>query len=444
MRFSWARLASLLIAAILMFAALPSRVEAQQTVIVATVNTDVLNMRTQANNRSEVVVVLKRGDQVKITGRNAEANWLYGTAPTGAAGWVVVTYLVFPATPDRKTLPVVNIVAPSAGGGTEGTPVAGKTATAAAPAVVSGSIGRGFELGGQVSGLGGPTVAAMRRAGMSWVKRQAFAGDGGAFGMIGEAKANGFKILLSVIGDKNSVTNDGYQDSYAGFVAQLAAAGANAIEIWNEQNLDREWPQGQINPALYVKLLAKAYNAIKKANPGTIVITGALAPTGAEGAFGLGRVWNDDRYSAGMAAAGAASYADCIGLHYNEGIVGPTQNSGDPRGFYPTRYFDTMLNRGLASFRGKQACFTELGYLTPEGYAGLPGGFAWAANVTVSQQAQWLAQAAVRASQSGRVRLMIIFNVDFTYYGEDPQGGYAIIRPGGGCPACETLASIRR
>jgi hypothetical protein len=210
-------------------------------------------------------------------------------------------------------------------------------------------------------------------------------------------------------------------------------------------NIDREWKQGSIDPAIYTRLLAKAYNAIKGANRNTLVITGALAPTGAEGAYGLDRVWNDDRYAAGMARAGAGRYADCIGVHYNEGIVSPAQRSGDPRGDnYPTRYFDTMLARGLTGFSGKKACFTELGYVSSEGYGPLPGGFAWAAGTTAAEQAQWLAQAALRAARSGRVRLIIVFNVDFTGYGEDPQGGYAIIRPGGACPACDALGALGR
>jgi len=37
---------------------------------------------------------------------------------------------------------------------------------------------------------------------------------------------------------------------------------------------------------------------------------------------------------------------------------------------------------------------------------------------------------------------MIIWNVNFTHYGEDPQAGYAIVRPGGGCPACDALRSV--
>jgi hypothetical protein len=88
-------------------------------------------------------------------------------------------------------------------------------------------------------------------------------------------------------------------------------------------------------------------------------------------------------------------------------------------------------------------CFTEIGYVSPEGYGPLPSNFAWAANTTVAQQAAWLAEAAVLSSNSGRVRLMIVYNVDFTLYSEhDPQAGYGIIRPGGGCPACETLHNV--
>jgi hypothetical protein len=46
------------------------------------------------------------------------------------------------------------------------------------------------------------------------------------------------------------------------------------------------------------------------------------------------------------------------------------------------------------------------------------------------------------AANSGKVRMVIVFNVDFTQWGTDPQAGYAMIRKGGGCPACGTLASV--
>jgi hypothetical protein len=91
----------------------------------------------------------------------------------------------------------------------------------------------------------------------------------------------------------------------------------------------------------------------------------------------------------------------------------------------------------------KPICWTELGYLTPEGYGALDPYFGWAGNTTVTQQAAWLAQAAALSSQSGKVRLLIVFNVDFTNYGSDPMAGYAMIRPGGGCPACDAMAAAR-
>jgi hypothetical protein len=87
-------------------------------------------------------------------------------------------------------------------------------------------------------------------------------------------------------------------------------------------------------------------------------------------------------------------------------------------------------------------CFTELGYLSPEGYGPLPPSFAWAVNVTVQDQAAWLARAAALARDSEFVRLMIVWNVDATEYGADPQAGYAIVRPDNTCIACTALASV--
>lgn len=415
----------------------------------AYVNTAQLKMRAAPNSRAEAVKVLVSNDTLQLLGRDKDANWLFAQAADSVQGWVASNFLLINNRVVLKNLPIVDTVVGAAPNNNPPAANAGVNPTAEPaqanipPPVDGGGIGGGFELGGQVRDLNGRTVDALRRSGMTWVKKQAFAGDGNAIGAISAAKGSGFKILLSVIGDKSSVTNPSYQDSYAAFVGTLAASGADAIEVWNEMNIDREWPTGKISPDSYVSLLAKSYNAIKSANRNTIVITGAPAPTGAEGAFGLDRVWNDDRYVAGMVAAGAGRYADCIGIHYNEGIVGPGQSGGDKRGNYDTYYFSTMLRRGMAGFRGKPACYTEIGYLTPEGFPPLPGSFGWASDVTVAQQAAWLAQAAQIGSRSN-VRLMIVFNVDFTNYGEDPMAGFAIIRPDGSCPACDTLGNVMR
>jgi hypothetical protein len=286
----------------------------------------------------------------------------------------------------------------------------------------------------------------MQQAGMSWVKRQFRYSQGqgadAVSGMINEAHALGFRILIGIVGYPSELNNGNYYADFAAFVGGAAGLGADAIEVWNEPNIDREWPAGSISPSSYTELLRQAYNAIKGANPNTLVISGAPAPTGFFGGCSAAGC-DDSLFVSGMASAGAANYMDCLGLHYNEGIVGPNQTSGDPRGnsSYFTRYFWGMVNTYNSAFGGRRPlCFTELGYLTPEGFPPLPGGFAWAQGVTLAQQAAWLDQAVSLAANSGKVRLLIVWNVDFTSYGDDPMGGYAMIRPDGSCPACDALA----
>jgi len=335
-------------------------------------------------------------------------------------------------------------------GATTTTPVASPTqapttGTTPAPVVVPSGPFTGFALGGHIQGYGYRNQ--MLYAGMQWVKIQVRwtpgADPGGQAGTINDAHNNGFKILLGVVGSPESIRGGANYDSFASYVAGLARLGADAIEVWNEPNIDREWPSGEISGSRYAQLLAKSYNAIKSANANTIVISGAPAPTGAEGAFGPDHVRNDDGFVAELAAAGGANYMDCIGLHYNEGIVSPTQTSGDPRSEYFTRYYQGMVSTYYNAFGGRRPlCFTELGFLTPEGYGPLPGNFSWASNVTLAQHAQWLGQAANLSKNNGLVRIMIIWNVDFTRYDDDPMAGYAIIRPGGACPACDALRAV--
>jgi hypothetical protein len=374
---------------------------------------------------------------------------------SGALGSVAVQVAEVPTPTPTNTPPptatptrVAVIVHPSGGNPTQ-PPAAGGATQAPAPTQASSGgggfvppppIGAGtFELGGQVPG-GISHAAQMQQAGMKWVKFQA-TGDAG--GQIAAGHAAGFKVLISALGDHGRAADPGYWPEYASWVAGIASQGADAIEIWNEMNIDREWPTGQISGATYTGLLKAAYTAIKAANSGTIVISGALAPTGAEGAF-PGAVVNDDHYLAQMANAGAANYMDCVGVHFNDGTTPPSATTGSAlSGYHYSYYFLPMVNLYYGAFGGtRPLCFTELGYLTSEGYPSLPSAFGWAAGTNLSDQAQWLADTASLAGNSGKVRLMVVFNVDFTLYGADPQGGYAIVRPGGGCPACAALGSV--
>lgn len=304
----------------------------------------------------------------------------------------------------------------------------------------------GFELGAQTTGL--HNVDRMRYAGMNWVKIQykwAPGDDPGAVaGIIDEAHNAGFKILLSIPGANLYPAANGIDfNSYVDFLGGVAALGPDAIEVWNEQNIDREWPAGQIDPTAYVNnMLRPAYNAIKGANGNVMVITGAPAPTGFDNGT---NAWADDRYVAGMAAAGAANYADCIGVHHNAGATSPSARSGHPAGTHYSWYYGPTADVYYNAFGGsRRLCFTEIGYLSGDGHPGLPSAFSWAGGTSVSEHAQWLAEAASLAANSGRVRLFIVFNLDFTFYDPsgDPQAGYAMVRPDGSCPACDTLRGV--
>ena len=306
------------------------------------------------------------------------------------------------------------------------------------------SVGGGFGLGGQTHSFSNPDL--MKSTGMTWVKMQIkwSAGDNpnDAAGRIQDAHARGFKILLSIPGAHASSID---YNSYVDYLAGVAKLGPDAIEVWNEQNIDREWPNGQINPTTYVNnMLKPAYQKIKAANPNVMVISGAPAPTGYFGGGCAGAGCDDKPYIEGMAAAGAANYMDCIGIHYNEGIMPPSASSGDPRGNsgHYTRYYPTMLQTYKNAFGGnKPLCFTELGYLSGDDYGGLPGGFSWAKDTSIQEHADWLAQAVTLAKNDPSVRMLIIFNVDFTLFemNGDPQAGFAMIRKDGGCPACSTV-----
>lgn len=344
-----------------------------------------------------------------------------------------------PIIPTQAPQPQANVGVPSGGGAF---PVV-------APGAGSIQLGQ-FEYGGHVSDAGsGRAIEAMRRAGMTWMKVQIRYYTGGditqAQGAIAGAKANGFKILLGTVGNASDLGNggDGYVSGYVNWLATLASMGPDGIEVWNEPNLDREWPKGQISGTSYANMLQRAYSAIKRTNPNVLVISAAPAPTGAEGAY-PGSVMNDDNWLRQVVEAGGMGYMDCVGVHYNEGVVSPSQTSGDFRDNYYTRYYPTLINTYWNITGGqKPLCITELGYLSPEGFPFLDSYFGWGQNTTVAQQAAYLAEAAALSSRSGKVKLMIVWNVDFTYYGADPMAGFAMIRPDGSCPACDALARAR-
>jgi len=110
-------------------------------------------------------------------------------------------------------------------------------------------------------------------------------------GVVEQAEAHGLRLLFSVVGapqwSRTSAGENGPPDDfqlYSGFLADLMGryeGQISALEIWNEQNLVREWTTGQsLSPGAYVALLSTAYQTVKSIDPNVIIISGALAPTG--------------------------------------------------------------------------------------------------------------------------------------------------------------------
>ncbi|MCS7003152.1 MAG: cellulase family glycosylhydrolase, partial [Dehalococcoidia bacterium] len=98
---------------------------------------------------------------------------------------------------------------------------------------------------------------------------------------------------------------------FVGAVAERYKGRIQAYQIWNEANLAREWNGRPPNAREYTEMLRVAYQAIKRADPNAIVISGGLSPTTA----GLPLAVPDMDFLRQMYQAGAQQYFDILGLN---------------------------------------------------------------------------------------------------------------------------------
>jgi hypothetical protein len=301
-----------------------------------------------------------------------------------------------------------------------------------------------FELGGHVRDQTLPFADRMRYAGMSWVKVQVRYGRDPA-SAIATAHENGFKVQLTALGTPDMVVRPDFERDFANWVGRMAAAGADAIEVWNEPNIKREWQAGHINPGAYTNLLCTAYDAIKAANPDTLVIS--AAPSSHDRFDGCTADGCDDEpWLVGLYDAGAADCLDYVGAHQTAGATSPSARSGhpaDPDTTHHSWFFLPQVELYYDIFQGaRQVFYTEMGYASQEGVPPFPVAFAWASSTTDSEQAEWLAEAVRLSIDTGMVRAIMVWNVDFARVDVDPRDGYAILRPDGSCPACDALHEV--
>ena len=276
-------------------------------------------------------------------------------------------------------------------------------------------------------------------------------------GVIDEAANHNRNLMISVVGSPdwtraagNHIGPPDDYNTYATFLTELInrhPGKIDAIEVWNEQNLDREWQTANgISPEDYVRFLQVAYDAIKAADPDIIVISGALSPTGT----GDWVRWADDfEYLDRALAAGMLNYADCVGAHHNGYNIGPDvafdQAGGTAeaatavfRGPFDNPHhswsfkttLDTYAQKVQAVDPAMKLCVTEFGWATSEGYDASPEGFSFALDNTLEEQAQNIVQAYQLMHDSGNVWLAFLFNFDFGNKGSgvtDDPVPYSII-----------------
>ena len=330
------------------------------------------------------------------------------------------------------------------------------------------------------------TLDQVEQLGMTWLKqqirwsfyeREPDVYEWGLLDAYFEAlEGRNIKVMISVLAAPDwstSVSTEGQESppddpaDYIDFVVKVLErypGQIHAVEVWNEQNLVREWyTGGGLSATAYLDLLSPTYAAVKAVDPNIIVISGALAPTG----------WNDPNvaiddfpYLQQMIDAGLLNNVDCVGTHHNGYNIAPdiAYDAGynDPtaifRGpfddphhswsFYSTLngYHDIIVANGGDT----PLCVTEFGWASVEDMGGDPHeAFFFAKDNTLEEQAEWIVEAYQLMHEWGFVKLAFLFNMDFS-----PKAGgnplddsalYSIQTPvGAGRPAWDAIINMAK
>jgi len=279
------------------------------------------------------------------------------------------------------------------------------------------------------------------------------------------AKQEGFNVMISVAKApdwaRTSLEEDGpprdpqlLADFFTLLLSEIRVdlygrSYIDAIEIWNEPNLRREWNGGTLSGADYMRYFDAAYHAIRagEGGSGIIIVTAGLAPTGVDD--GVNAV-NDRTYLRQMYEAGLnnTTYQNiAIGMHpygsWNAPDARCCQDSGQGYDETPDFYFlnniedyhAIMLEFGDTS---RQLWATEFGWATYQGLivgegtpAPAPVSAPWFTYLDQQDQANYIVRAFEIGQSLPYMGPMILWNLNFggTAFVEmaDPRAGYAIL-----------------
>ncbi|MBN1120201.1 MAG: cellulase family glycosylhydrolase [Anaerolineae bacterium] len=355
----------------------------------------------------------------------------------------------------------------------EGGDTAGLSVSTSTPLPVNDlSFGYGIQIQGETNTA--QVFDQVEQLGLRWVRQpvsweeiEATAGgfDWDALDRVfAETSARGLRVLVTITGAPDwtrSVTArnmDGPPDDvneYVRFVSRLITrynGQIHAVEVWQEMNHDTAWyTAGGLNANSYMALLVPTTEAIKSLDPGIIVISGGLNPTGVDdGVMAI----DDFRYLQQLIDAGLLDHVDCVGAHHQGYNFPPDQSydasvddpDADYRQTYENRhhswsFYSTM--RGyhdliIAAGKSTPLCVTEFGWAAGEDLppAEVPG---FVYDNSLQEQADFTVQAFGLMHEWEFVRLAIVSNLDYSPEeagsGEGPDNNlteyYRIVLPDG-------------
>lgn len=427
---------------------------------VAVVSAARMNVRGGPGTNYPVVAAGTRNERLEITGINAAGDWYQVRHPAvNGDAWVFSGLVATSGALDG--LPRVAPANPPAAPAPQAAPAAASVAAAPPP---SGGGGFNYGLTAQMWQSDPQGVAnQLKEIGFPWVKQQVrweFVETApGAVNwnemdtIVNTMNGNGINVAFSVVtspswtrpnkGGSNGPPED-FQ-LFANFLGSVAGRycgqSLKAIEVWNEQNLQREWEGFPLDPGLYMDLLRRSYASIKAACPSMLVISGATTPAGySDVAF------DDIDYLRGMYQNGLARYSDGVGIHPSGFANPPTvrfqdwQSGGydapshvNHRSFYFLSTLEESRNV-MVQFGdiGKRLWPTEFGWgSTPSPHPG----YEYEGRISEAQQAQWITDAFRIMANSGYVGAAFLWNLNYNY-GE--MAAFSVA----GRPAYQALKSL--
>lgn len=453
-------------------AAQPAASTFPENAVVATTTPARMNVRSGPGTNYPVAASAPAGSRYEIVGINPARDWYQIRVPNRQEpAWIFANLTTLSGSLDNvpQLAEAVIPAPPAPAASTSSAPAASSAVTTAAPAaapVAAPNTSTGFGYGMSVNMWQGDKQGVadlLKQLGFGWAKQQVrweyAEPEPGAVqwqemdSLVDTMHGNGINLMFSVVtapawtrptlGGTGGPPED-FQlfANFMGSIAGRYCGRLQAVEVWNEQNLRREWEGFPLEPASYMDLLKRAYNSIKAACPSMLVISGATTPAGySDVAF------DDIDYLRGMYQNGLKQYSDGIGIHPS-GFANPPSVAFED---WASGNYDALSHVNHRSFyflstlRESRRVMEEFGdtnkrlWPTEFGWGSTPSpfpGYEYKARIDEARQARWIVDSFNIMAGSGYVAVPMLWNLN--YPRDTEMGAFAVV----GRPAFDALRAM--